>query len=97
MIAAKDSCTRKPENELPLTFPPLPADRSCADIPGHIPALGPLGLLWHRAEQAVGPGSDPSLPGTRHLHPLLDGLSGHEPAQALPPGNGKWIAIGGGP
>jgi len=59
---------------------------------GPIPALGTLGLLWNCAEQVVGPGRDPPLPGTRHLHPLLDGLPGHQSTEALSPGNGMGIS-----
>jgi len=43
----------------------------------------------------VGPGRDPPLPGTRHLHPLLDGLPGHQSTEALSPGNGMgiWLVL----
>lgn len=86
--AGSDKSSARNPHPYPYLYS-LAADWSCADLPGHIPALGSLGLLWNCAEQAVGSGRDPALPGTRHLHPLLDGLPGHQSTQAMPAGNGN--------
>lgn len=68
-----------------------PANRSSSNISGNISLMGTLGLLWHCPEQAVGTSRNPPVPGTCHVHIVLDGLSGYQSEEALSAWNGNPI------